>query len=198
MNKFKTSLVFLFLLLFNLTFFNLLEAQETIPDLPSKASGISLSENFSGVWEGTKINSANSSECMLCTQVVPECGPNEKLILQTCDECAHCIDSSSSGLQKFFKQTNKKIAMTIKLKLCVKSGKLEGVVKQDGVIDDAEIRSQSLISKNKVFVVLLDKKGKTTTLILELVDEKKLLITVSDGKLFEAVKISPYKKCIGT
>ncbi len=30
------------------------------------------------------------SDCIFCTQFVPECNENEKLIPQTCKQCAHC------------------------------------------------------------------------------------------------------------
>ncbi|GEM_PF-5112502 len=30
------------------------------------------------------------SDCILCTQMVPMCKPDEKLVLQTCKRCAHC------------------------------------------------------------------------------------------------------------
>ncbi|OGI19968.1 MAG: hypothetical protein A3B68_00290 [Candidatus Melainabacteria bacterium RIFCSPHIGHO2_02_FULL_34_12] len=38
-----------------------------------------------------------NAECILCTQVVPDCKENEKLVFQTCDQCAHCepIDLAS-------------------------------------------------------------------------------------------------------
>lgn len=31
-----------------------------------------------------------NSECVVCTQVVPDCSENEELIPQTCEACAHC------------------------------------------------------------------------------------------------------------
>ncbi len=30
------------------------------------------------------------TDCVICAQFVPECGPNEVLIPQTCEKCAHC------------------------------------------------------------------------------------------------------------
>lgn len=33
-------------------------------------------------------------ECIFCPQFIPECGPNETLIKQTCKECAYCKPST--------------------------------------------------------------------------------------------------------
>lgn len=40
----------------------------------------------------TKANepAEKDSDCIFCTQFVPECGENEKLVPQTCKKCAHC------------------------------------------------------------------------------------------------------------
>ena len=34
------------------------------------------------------------SDCVICAQFVPECGPDEELVNQTCKECAHCVPKS--------------------------------------------------------------------------------------------------------
>lgn len=40
-----------------------------------------------------------NTNCIACAQFVPDCKPNEKLIFQTCKECAHCepIDPQTSS-----------------------------------------------------------------------------------------------------
>lgn len=30
------------------------------------------------------------TDCVFCAQFVPDCGPNERLVPQTCEKCAHC------------------------------------------------------------------------------------------------------------
>ena len=46
----------------------------------------------------TNSSSSNSlSECIICTQVIPNCSDNEMIVLQTCSECAHCIPVLSSS-----------------------------------------------------------------------------------------------------
>ena len=40
--------------------------------------------------ESTKTEEAKNPECIICTQAVPECKPNEKLIKQTCTKCSYC------------------------------------------------------------------------------------------------------------
>ena len=42
-------------------------------------------------------SSSSSGECIVCTQVVPNCSSNETLIPQTCNECTHCIPNASSS-----------------------------------------------------------------------------------------------------
>lgn len=61
------------------------------------SSNISLSTNFNGIWKikppasSTSSGSTSSSgECVVCTQVVPQCAPGEVLLPQNCESCAHC------------------------------------------------------------------------------------------------------------
>lgn len=37
-----------------------------------------------------QIISDSETNCIICAQFVPDCGPNEVLVLQTCEKCAHC------------------------------------------------------------------------------------------------------------
>ena len=42
-------------------------------------------------------SSSSSGECIFCTQVIPNCSSNEILIPQSCNECAHCVTTSSTS-----------------------------------------------------------------------------------------------------
>ncbi len=39
----------------------------------------------------------SNSECIVCTQVIPNCSTNEILIPQSCNDCAHCVTTSSTS-----------------------------------------------------------------------------------------------------
>lgn len=45
---------------------------------------------------------ANEDDCVICAQFVPMCGEDEKLVPQTCTECAHCepVESKTRKLNK--------------------------------------------------------------------------------------------------
>lgn len=51
-------------------------------------NGIFLSANSQSLTD-------DDSECIVCTQVVPDCSENEELVLQTCEACAHCKPKES-------------------------------------------------------------------------------------------------------
>ena len=36
------------------------------------------------------LSASAQSDCIVCPQFVPDCKPNEKLVNQTCERCAHC------------------------------------------------------------------------------------------------------------
>jgi len=42
-------------------------------------------------------NPASSDQCIVCIQVIPNCLSNEILIPQSCNECAHCVSTSSTS-----------------------------------------------------------------------------------------------------
>ena len=165
-----------------------------------------LNQDFTGIWRGKIPKERITSECVFCTQSVPECSPNQILVPQACTECAHCEDASSKNTSKNVLGKRKSLSAIlsrftfkgsgiIKLKLCVKGKKLEGTVHLSGVIDNAIIMSHSLISKNKVFIVLRDEHHKTKTLTLELLNEKQLTVTFPESDSYQAKKVSLNNKC---
>ena len=156
----------------------------------SGSTEISLNKNFTGVWKAR----VRPAECIACIQVVTECTNGQTLLPQTCTECAHCVGSSSSTsgsgtITNVLAQTIKS-SRIITLKLCVKNGKLEGIVHQGGVIDKGSIISQNIISQNEVIVTIQDKGGKTETLDLKLQSNKFLSGSFASGKIFQAKRVS--------
>ena len=151
----------------------------------SSSSGgaeITLNKNFTGLWKAktqtilsVSSSSGTGEECIICTQVVPDCKENEILIPQSCNKCAHCEKSTKSRI--------------IILKLCVKNGVLEGK------IDNGEIISRNNIAENKVEVTFKNKDSADVTLTLELVGSRLLKGTLSDSNSFNARKISLLKSC---
>ena len=44
-----------------------------------------------------QMTSSSSGDCIVCTQVIPNCSTNQILIPQSCNECAHCVTTSSTS-----------------------------------------------------------------------------------------------------
>ena len=61
----KNKIIFIFLIVCSLSFFITVNAQT--------------------------IDSGDASNCVVCTQSIPQCGPDEEVALQTCEACAHCV-----------------------------------------------------------------------------------------------------------
>lgn len=140
--------------------------------------------------------------------MVPECSSGQTVISQSCTECAHCGDvataSSSSSGQVVTSSSSSggtelcvdRASRVIALKLCVRDGKLEGVLHQGGVFDKAVITSQNVVSENEVVVDLQDKKGKTAKLTLQLLGERQLRGTFDNGQIFNARKLNSFRACL--
>ena len=176
----------------------------------SSSSGeIMLSKNFTGTWKGRveRIKSSSSSssgECIICTQVVPECSADQTLIPQSCNECAHCIspsfsNSSGSMSNRILEHidSEKFGSSIITFKLCVKDGKLEGIVQEGGVFINGKIISQNVISENEVEITAESKDGKTTKIKLKFISGREFLGTFEDGHEFTAKKLNSRASCHG-
>jgi len=83
----------------------------------------------------------------------------------------------------------------ITFKLCVEDGELDGLVNQGGVISNALIVSQEVISENEVNIDTVDKNDNVATFNLKLLSPRKLGITLLDGIRANARKIGSVKKC---
>ena len=84
MKKINLIIFFLFTLIVNLTFLSL-----------EKSNGQTNSSS-----------SSSSGECIICTQVIPNCSSNGIIVPQSCHECAHCISTSSNSSGCLQIQTN--------------------------------------------------------------------------------------------
>lgn len=182
---------------------------------PVSSSGgtqIALNENFTGVWKakfpkptepiggGSSSSGGSSSGCIICIQVVPECSSNEVLVPQSCTECAHCASASTSSgavsTRIAAHISGPSVSRVLILKLCVREGKLEGVINQGGVIEKGKIISQTVLSENEVGVEVQDVKGVTSKFVLKLLGDRQLLVIFEDKDEIEARKLNPFKSCL--
>ncbi|MBI3591053.1 MAG: hypothetical protein HY094_06740 [Candidatus Melainabacteria bacterium] len=175
----------------------------------SSSSGlapVSLSNNFTGVWKGRvkrslATNSSSLGECIICTQVIPVCNEGQTIVQQTCNECAHCSNTSGGMVSNISRKTLNHISneafgsSIIILKLCVKDGKLSGTVQQGGVFINGIITSQTIISKNEVEITAESKDGTIAEIKLKLTGKRQLVGTFTDGHTFEAKKINSFLNC---
>jgi len=165
----------------------------------------SFSSHSNNIGQASSLSS--SGECIICTQVIPNCSNNETIVLQACNECAHCISNSSSSgslitLNKNFSGTWKgKIpsdrhtrSKTITLKLCVKDQKLDGIINIPNEIKEGKIISQNIISNNEIKVTVNDKNNSSKEFTLELKDKRHLFVSTASDT-FETRKISFLRNC---
>lgn len=174
---------------------------------------IILSPKFGGIWAGqipkrtivefnSKAKTTDVTDCVFCAQFVPDCGPNQILVLQTCTECAHCeniedvADKGDIKTREIAARDNKEKIENIKLKLDVKGGKLTGKIIKGFDVKNAEIISQSIISENKAFVTFKDKNENNVLLNLELVSDHELNIGFPNGDTFKLIKKGAYKSSL--
>lgn len=84
----------------------------------------------------------------------------------------------------------------ITFKLCVKDGKLEGLVHQGGVFLTGKITSQTIISENEVEFTAESKDGKTAMIHLKLTGSRQFIGTFADGHTFEGRKLNENRSCL--
>lgn len=105
------------------------------------------------------------------------------------------LPSSSSRLLS--QSVRCKGSKMITLNLCVKNGKLEGSVFQKGVIKDANVVSQEIISENEVLVNFQNDLGKTISMRLKLSGNKTLSGTsFINNQSFIVRKLNSNNNCI--
>lgn len=84
----------------------------------------------------------------------------------------------------------------ITFKLCVKEGRLEGIVQQGGVFIKGVITSQTVISIDEVEFTAKSKDGRTAQIKLRLTGERSFVGTFIDGHTFEGRKLNPFRGCL--
>lgn len=152
---------------------------------------VSINFGFSGAWRG-RINQCreisktskneeetNPSDCVICPQVLIECPKGTKLFQQTCSMCAECI----------------KCINPITLRLCVKEKEITGNVNIPLLLENIEIKSFSIISKNEISLILNTEKSSFSTLNLKLLNTKRIKAEFSNGLKFIARKPGVLKGC---
>ena len=82
------------------------------------------------------------------------------------------------------------------LRLCVKNGKITGIVHIPKILEQVTIVSQRTISENIVELTVTDKLGNSRSLTLELLNRRIISGTLDTGETFKARKISVPRSCI--
>ncbi len=128
------------------------------------------------------------SDCIICTQVIPDCSENETFVPQTCNKCAHCITTSSSSSGKLSCITDNDCPPGV----CSSSGTFRNYICGNNVCNQifyfadpcefSQSSSGSSISLNKDFNGLWEGKStnckkckKTRKIALNLCIENKIL-----------------------
>lgn len=215
--------VILFTLIVSFSFLSLSVIGQTDSSSSSSSSSgditsVTLNPNFTGNWKAkikerpqgsssTSTSSSSSStsssgECIVCTQVVPECLSSQTLVLQTCTECAKCVDiapaSSNRTPARVLAHLDEagKGGNIITFKLCVKDGKLEGSVHQGRAFITGKITSQTVISPDEIEFIAESKDRKTAMIHLKLTGKRQFMGTFADTHTFEGRKLNENKGCL--
>lgn len=170
---------------------------------------IALSRNFTGIWRGrirATVPPASTvspgGECFndicglaFCRQNPedPRCAPD--IIMCQAEEIPVPCNDPTCNFGPCAGQSGNSGIIT--LDLCVKEGRLEGTVNQNGFIDNGIITSQDVITPVKVVVTIQDKNGKIETLTLKLhsMFGRFLRGAFSSGKTFIARKVNRLRSC---
>ncbi|MBI3591054.1 MAG: hypothetical protein HY094_06745 [Candidatus Melainabacteria bacterium] len=142
---------------------------------------VSLSSNFNGVWKARverPIISANSSSS------------SSGAVVSSSSSSGTVSTRLAAHLSDGFRGSN-----IITFKLCVKDGKLEGIVQQGGAFIGGKITSQTIISENEVEFTVTSKDGRTAKIRLKLVADNKFEGTFADGHKFIGRKLNSFGGC---
>lgn len=144
-----------------------------------------LNKNFTGIWKAKVLKSkpptGNSS------------GGASSTSSSSSGEATST--SSSGGIEATRKahldgDSGNKGASIISFKLCVKDGKLEGVIHQGGTFLNGVIKEQTIISENEVEFLAEDKEDRTAMIHLKLTGERQFIGRFEDGHEFEGRKLN--------
>lgn len=118
------------------------------------------------------------SDCVFCTQVVPQCEPEEILVPQTCEKCAHCANVPVSGTWQGKLKSHKKTLWffrqksLLKFNLSVIDNALSGQLlknKNTGKITDYKVNSPNEI---------------TVTVTYDDLSIEEITLKLNEGELF--------------
>lgn len=218
MKKTDIYMAILLTLIVSFSFLRLSVIGQTDFSSPSSSSSgditsVTLNPNFTGNWKAkikerpqgsssTSTSSSSSStsssgECIVCIQVVPECLSGQTLALQTCTECAKCVESSGTPARALAHLDEAvKGGNIITFKLCVKDGKLEGSVHQGRAFITGKITSQTVISPDEIEFIAESKDRKTAMIHLKLTGKRQFIGTFADTHTFEGRKLNENKGCL--
>lgn len=155
----------------------------------SSSGSIDLNKRFPGIWSG--IIKSQQSNCVTCPKILPKCSSSGVLVSQSCSECAHCniVNNRDSNL---YNQTNNK--SKVNLRLCLNNNTLKGNITLTNSVTNSSITSSHIINQNKVLITY--KEGSINRdATLELINNKKLLIDISEKGIFKAKKIKLIRSC---
>ncbi|MBI3591052.1 MAG: hypothetical protein HY094_06735 [Candidatus Melainabacteria bacterium] len=122
----------------------------------SGSSGqITISEHFTGVWRmqsvkcfplttsssssGSLVGVSSSGNCISCPNLNLICPKGSILVPQTCNSCARCENCRGEK---------------IGFALCLKDGKVKGIINHSKYLDRVEVTSQKIISGNQIILTL--------------------------------------------
>ena len=117
---------------------------------------------------------------------------NGKALAQTLKPVSDSFTGVWQGkVSQILSKNKSSIIGDIALTLCVRDGKLNGTVNQEGVYSGADITPTQVISKRDVIVILNDTQGDIHTLRLVNVGSKKINGSFSSKLFIYTKKINP-------
>lgn len=146
----------------------------------SGSAGVTLNKNFTGIWKARV--------------------PKERPSTSSSSGDISSSSSSSSGsievTRKAHLDIGNKGASIISFKLCVKDGKLEGIVHQGGTILTGVIKEQNVISENEVEFTAEGRNDRTAMIYLKLTGDRQFVGRFLDGHEFEGRKLNENRGCL--
>lgn len=139
-----------------------------------------LSNNFTGIWKARV--------------------PKERPSTSSSSGDISSSSSSSSGsievTRKAHLDIGNKGASIISFKLCVKDGRLEGIVHQGGTILTGVIKEQNVISENEVEFTAEGRNDRTAMIYLKLTGDRQFVGRFVDGHEFIGRKLNENRGCL--
>ena len=174
---------------------------------------LTVSENFTGIWkaklpkkgEGPPASPAPSStpsntstpSATPVASPTPQTSPSAAPSSTPATSATPAANSSPVVVRTLFTQLDDTFgSRIITLRLCVKEGKLEGVIHRGGGFINGRIVSQEVISPEEVIVTVESAEGETEVLTLRLTGDREMVITFANGKELVARKLNPLRSCL--